>query len=113
MACDRVRSWLRLPPHSVPAHDAHDALRRWPKPQLGSGKQAVDDVGGAVHAVVDEGRLAVGADDEEWRCFALRKARRKLDVDLRTIVEDLGRLPGCVALDAIAEPQLLDIDTGI
>ncbi len=58
------------------------------EPQLGRSEQAIDDVGGTAHAVVDQRRLAVRADDEQWRRLALRQSRGKLDVDLDAVVED-------------------------
>ena len=77
-------------------------------------RQAVDDVGGAAHAVVDEGRLGVGANDEQRRRFALGQARtRELDVDLGAVVEHAQRPPRCIALDAVAELELLDVDAGV
>ena len=103
----------RLPPHGIGADDAHDPLRRRAEPQLGGGEQAVDDVGGAAHPVVDERRLAVGADDEQRRRLALRQAGRELDVDLGAVIEHAARLPGRIALDAIAELQLVDVDAGV
>ena len=109
--CDGHR--LRLPPHGIGAHDADDALRRRAEPQLGGGEQAVDDVGGAPHPVVDERRLAVGADHEQGRRLALGQSRRELDVDLGAVVEHLARLPRRVALDAVTELQLLDVDAHV
>ena len=80
------------------------------QPQLGGGEQPVDDVGGAAHAVVDQRRLGVGADHEQRRRLALGEPGRELDVDLGPVVEHLPRLPGRVALDAVAELDLLDVE---
>src|SRR5688572_9869034 len=103
-------SWLRLPPDSIGTNDAHDALGRRAEPQLGGSEQPVDDVGRPAYAVVDQRGFAIGPDDEQRRRLALRQAGRKLDVDLGAVIEDLAWLPWRIALDAIAEAQVLDVD---
>jgi hypothetical protein len=43
----------------------------------------------------------------------LRQAGGKLDVDLGPVIEDLPRLPGRVAFEAIAKAQLFEIDGAV
>lgn len=78
----------------VAALDPNDDILFAAQAELGRGKEPVDDVVRGPDAVVDQLAIARGANDEEWREFALRNTRRKLDVDLAPIVESAKWLPG-------------------
>src|SRR5712672_2772278 len=70
--------------------------------QLGGGEQTVDDQYIPVGAIVDELGLAVLADDEQRRHFALADPGRELDVDLAAVVIGIQRPPWrAVALDGV------------
>ena len=99
-------------PHRIRADDAHDLLRRRAEAQLGRREQAIDDVGRALDPVIDECGLAAAVDDEQWRRLALLQPARELDVDLGAVVEDACRLPRCVALEPVAEANVLGFRTG-
>ena len=83
------------------------------EPQLGGGKQAVDDHVVLADAVVDELGVAARTDDEERRHLALADAARELDVDLGAVIEGAQRPPGRrVAFDLVAEVERRDVDAG-
>ena len=81
--------------------------------QFGGGEQPVDDIGRALDAVIDERRLAVGAGDEQGRGLTLAKRRRKLNIDLVAVVENLGGPPRRIAVDAVAEANGVEGNAGI
>src|SRR6266851_8522241 len=80
-------------PPSVVSDNSHLLLLLSAKAQLSRGEQTVDDQYIFVGAVVDELGLAVLADDEQRRHFALSDAGRELDIDLAAIVVSIDRSP--------------------
>ena len=76
--------------------------------QLGRGEQTVDDQYIFVGAIVDEFGLAILADDEQRRHFALGNAGRELDIDLAAIIVGIDRTPWrAVALDDVTVAALI------
>jgi hypothetical protein len=61
--------------------------------QLSRGEQTVDDQYIFVGAIVDEFGLALLADDEQRRQFALPDPGRELDIDLAAIIVGTDRTP--------------------
>src|SRR5690242_3141955 len=80
------------------------------EPQLGRGEQTVGNQDIPVDAIVDKLRLAIVADDEERRHFALSDAGRELDIDLPAIVIRIDWPPWrIVAFDSVAVAALLHL----
>src|SRR3981081_2841 len=78
------------------------------KTQLGRGEQTVDNQYIPVGAIGDELVLAVLADDEQRRHFALSDAGRELDIGLAAIIVDIDRTPWRgIALDHVAIAALI------
>src|SRR5258708_36021711 len=76
--------------------------------QLGRGEQTVDNQYIFVGAIVDELGLAVLADGEQRRHFALGDAGRELDIDLAAIIVGIDWAPWrAVALDDLAVATLI------
>src|SRR5258707_14096829 len=78
---------------SVVSDNPHLLLLLSAKAQLGRGEQTVDNQYIPVGAIVDELGLAVLADDEQRRHFALPDTGRELDIDLAAIVICVHRAP--------------------
>src|SRR5690606_6339665 len=113
----RILSWrtavISDAPFEVGAQDAHDRLALLAETQLRGRKQPVDDIIIAAHAVIDEFGLAVARQHEERRGLALRDRLRELDEHLLAIIESANGPPvRVVALDVIAELQMVRIDGG-
>ena len=71
-------------------------------------EQLIDDVVVPSDAVIDEIAVSISAFDEQGRGFTLSNGCRKLDIDMRAVVEGAKRLPGrIVAADRIAEMQIV------
>ena len=80
-----------MPPcDAIRTLDAHDIARRLPastQTQLGSAEEPVHDVVRWTKAVIHQLPISLRPNHEKRRQFALPDARRKLDVDLRAVVE--------------------------
>ena len=78
------------------------------KAQLGRSEQAVDNQYIVVGAIVDEFWLAVLADHEQRRHFALPDPGRELDIGLAAIIVGIDRTPRrVVALDDVTVAALI------
>src|SRR5712671_4577544 len=91
---------------SVGPADPHGLLRAGAEAQFRRGEQAINDVGRAFHAVIDELGLAGRSDDKERRDLALSYAGWELDVDLVPVIKRLHRPPGRrISADTVTEAQ--------
>src|SRR6266436_4771218 len=97
-------AWYRS--STVGPADPHGLLRVGAEAQFRRGEQAVDNVGRAFDAVIDELGLAGRPDYEERRGLALGYAGWELDVDLVPVIEGLHWPPGRrISTDPVAEAQ--------
>src|SRR6266436_5101292 len=95
-------AWYRS--STVGPADPHGLLRVGAEAQFRRGEQAIDNVGRAFDAVIDELGLAGRPDDKKRRGLALGYARRELNVDFVSVVEGLHRPPGRgISADPITE----------
>lgn len=82
---------------SLPLFDAKNSDRLLTiaatQAQLGRAEQAIDDQDILVNARIDDLRLAIGPDNEDWRHLALDDAAREDDIDPAAVVEDGYRPP--------------------
>src|ERR1700732_3058031 len=105
-------SWLAdFPsrPPSVVSDNSHLLLLLSAKAQLSRAEQTVDDQYIFVGAIVDEFGLAILADDEQRRHFALTDPGRELDVGLAAVIVGIDRPPRrAIALDDVAVAALID-----
>src|SRR6478736_7789502 len=80
------------------------------KAKFGGGEQTVGNQDISVDAVVDEFRLAVLADDEQWRHFTLADPGREFDVDFVPVIIGIQRPPWrMVAFDQVAISALAHV----
>src|SRR5216684_1324897 len=96
---------------TIRSADPHGLLRVGAEAQFRRGEQAVDNVGRAFDAVIDELGLAGRPDDKERRGLALGYAGRELDIDLVPVIEGLDRPPrGRISADTVTEAQRRHVD---
>src|SRR5438105_12899327 len=74
---------------TIRSTDPHGLLRVGAETQFRRGEQAVDNVGRAFDAIIDELGLAGWPDDKERRSLALSYAGRELDIDLVPVIKGL------------------------
>src|SRR3984893_17878336 len=93
------------PPSIRPAHPTR-LLPVGAEAQFRRGEQAIDDVGRAFHAVIDEFGLSSRPKNKKRRCLPLGYTRRKLDIDLVPVIEGLHRPPRwSIPADPVPEAQ--------
>src|SRR5467141_527494 len=94
---------------SVVSDNSHLLLLLSAKAQLSRGEQTVDDQYILVDAIVDEFGLAILADDEQRRHFALTDRGRELDVGLAAVIVGIDRPPRrAIALYDVPIAALID-----
>src|ERR1700751_200022 len=91
---------------TIRSADPHGLLRVGAETQFRRGEQAIDNVGRAFDAVIDELSLAGRSDDKKRRSLALSYPGRELDVDLVPVIKGLYRPPGRrISADPVTEAQ--------
>ena len=90
------------------SYNSHLLLLLSAEAQLSRSEQTVDNQYIFVGAIVDEFGLAILADDEQRRHFALGNAGRELDIDLAAIIVGIDWTPRrAVALDDVTLAALI------
>src|SRR5229473_2436230 len=96
---------------AIRSADPHGLLRVGAEAQFRRGEQAIDNVGRAFDAVIDELGLAGRPNDKERRRLTLSYAGWELDVDLVLVIKGLHRPPGRrISADPVTEAQRGHVD---
>src|SRR6267154_646618 len=91
---------------TIRSADPHGLLRVGAEAQFRRGEQAIDNVGRALDAVIDELGLAGRPNDKERRRLALGDAGWELDVDLVPVIKGLHWPPRRrISADPVTEAQ--------